>query len=83
MWSSPSRNSKGSLFKEDAAFKGHKGSLWYPFAAQWVLLQKESFQKVPSDTERDSFSIGRTPKGAYSTRGRSRHLLETPSQNPF
>ena len=36
--------------------------------------------------------IGRTPKGAYSTRGRSRHLLETPfwepllrnpSQNPF
>ena len=36
--------------------------------------------------------IGHTPKGAYSTKGRSRHLLETPfsepllrtpSQNPF
>ena len=32
--------------------------------------------------------VGRTPKGSYSTRGRSRHLLEnrplrTPSENPF
>ena len=37
-----------------------------------------------------SQKIGRTPKGAYSPRGRSRHLLESllrtpseePSQNP-
>ena len=28
-------------------------------------------------------SIGRTPKGVYSPRGRTRHLLEPPSQNPF
>ena len=28
-------------------------------------------------------SIGRAFKGAYSIGGRSRHLLETPSQNPF
>ena len=28
-------------------------------------------------------SIGRTPKGAYSTRGRSRHLLETPFSEPL
>ena len=27
--------------------------------------------------------IGRTPKGAYSTRGRSRHLLETPFSEPL
>ena len=28
-------------------------------------------------------SLGRTPKGAYSTRGRSRHLLETPFSEPL
>ena len=28
-------------------------------------------------------SIGRTPKGAYSTRGRSRHLLETAFSEPL
>ena len=28
-------------------------------------------------------AIGRTPKGAYSTRGRSRHLLETPFSEPL
>ena len=27
--------------------------------------------------------VGRTPKGAYSTRGRSRHLLETPFSEPL
>ena len=27
--------------------------------------------------------VGRTPKGAYSPRGRSRHLLETPFSEPF
>ena len=27
--------------------------------------------------------IGRTPKGAYSTRGRSRHILETAFSEPF
>ena len=27
--------------------------------------------------------IGRTPKGAYSTRGRSAHLLETPFSEPL
>ena len=27
--------------------------------------------------------LGRTPKGAYSTRGRSRHLLETPFSEPL
>ena len=27
--------------------------------------------------------IGRTPKGAYSTRGRSGHLLETPFSEPL
>ena len=27
--------------------------------------------------------VGRTPKGAHSTRGRSRHLLETPFSEPL
>ena len=27
--------------------------------------------------------LGRTPKGAYSTRGRSGHLLETPFSEPL
>ena len=32
--------------------------------------------------QRGFFSV-RTPKGAYSTRGRSRHLLETPFSEPL
>ena len=28
-------------------------------------------------------NLGRTPKGAYSSRGRSRHLLETPFSEPL
>ena len=32
---------------------------------------------------RSMLSIGRTPKGAYSTRGRSWHLLETPFSEPL
>ena len=37
--------------------------------------RKEAFIALPS--------VGRTPKGAYSTRGRSRHLLETPFSEPL
>ena len=36
---------------------------------------------TPSDTPH--FKLGRTPKGAYSSRGRSRHLLETPFSEPL
>ena len=47
---------------------------------------------MPPHIFRTNSLVGCTPKGAYSTRGRSRHLLETPllrtpsenpSQNPF
>ena len=31
----------------------------------------------------ETISIGRTPKGAYSSRGRSRHLLETAFSEPL
>ena len=51
-----------------------------------------SFGKSDEKHARERSLVGRTPKGAYSTRGRSRQLLETPllrtpsenpSQNPF
>ena len=55
----------------------------YPLFNISQLIQEQKFLLI---------FIGCTPKGAYSTRGRSRHLLETPllrtpsenpSQNPF
>ena len=44
------------------------------------LSTKAAFAKAALDTLSE---IGRTPKGAYSTRGRSRHLLETPFSEPL
>ena len=38
--------------------------------------------KTATSTSEET-SLGCTPKGAYSTRGRSRHLLETPFSEPL
>ena len=56
------------------------------------LLEKSQFFRNSRAESDASTLLGCTPKGAHSTRGRSRHLLETPllrtpsenpSQNPF
>ena len=55
-----------------------------------MVYQKHRFldpetvsKKAASARKRRATSLGRTPKGAYSTRGRSRHLLETPFSEPL
>ena len=46
--------------------------------------QRAQRLKISFSSDRVKFSLlGRTPKGAYSTRGRSRHLLETPFSEPL
>ena len=53
--------------------------LSYP---KWKV--KRSIWKTPQNVPRSSWKfIGRTPKGAYSSRGRSRHLLETAFSEPL
>ena len=66
-----------------------KQAFWHGHAA------RTSTKKLRSEKHRADFSFptkwkilflayfGRTPKGAYSTRGRSRHLLETPFSEPL
>ena len=65
-----------------------------PLFETTVFVARNGFLQFPEIKFPPCFWIflGCTPKGAYSTRGRSRHLLETPllrtpsenpSQNPF
>ena len=42
---------------------------------QWRPFSRKQSMKNPQ--------LGRTPKGSYSPRGRSRHLLETPFSEPL
>ena len=51
------------------------------------IVVSPSLILIGSDNSAQSFSgrntLGRTPKGAYSPRGRTRHLLETPFSEPL
>ena len=48
--------------------------IWVGTSRIWKNFMQENFGLI---------FLGRTPKGAYSTRGRSRHLLETPFSEPL
>ena len=59
-----------------------------PTLAPSLGLQTSNLRpKTPSlaggRARKPSLCLGRTPKGAYSSRGRSRHLLETPFSEPL
>ena len=59
-------------------------SSWHRRQETFRLPSSAQKQGIPKrQGKEDASLLGRTPKGAYSTRGRSGHLLETPFSEPL